>query len=91
MKTHEIKLNIEFCDDVYNGNKTCEIRKNDRGYKKGDRIKFTAFSPERIVDDHPINKELYEITYVLSGWGIEKDFVVFAVRRLEQCKGDPPG
>lgn len=30
MKTHEIKLRLEFCDAVLNGEKTFEIRKNDR-------------------------------------------------------------
>lgn len=27
MKTHELKLNIEFCDAVLSGEKTFEIRK----------------------------------------------------------------
>lgn len=40
MKTHESKLNIIFCDDVLSGEKTFEIRKNDRGFQKGDHIKF---------------------------------------------------
>ena len=40
MKTHKLKLNIDFCDDVLSGRKNFEIRKNDRDYQKGDHIKF---------------------------------------------------
>lgn len=42
MKTHNLKLNIEFCEDVLRGKKTFEIRYNDRGYQTGDLIKFKA-------------------------------------------------
>lgn len=35
MKIHNIKLSIEFCDAVLNGEKTFEIRENDRGYQSG--------------------------------------------------------
>ena len=40
-KTHKLKILENFADDVYIGNKNFEIRKNDRGYQKGDTIKFT--------------------------------------------------
>ena len=33
---HNLKLNIEFCDDVLSGNKNFEIRYNDKGYQTGD-------------------------------------------------------
>lgn len=36
MKTHNLKLSIDFCDDVLNREKTFEIRKNDRGFQTGD-------------------------------------------------------
>ena len=42
MKTHNLKLRMDFCDDVLRGKKTFEIRYNDRGYQVGDLIKFRA-------------------------------------------------
>lgn len=35
MKTHKLKLDIAFCDVILSGEKSFEIRKNDRGYQKG--------------------------------------------------------
>ena len=78
--THEIKLDIQFCDSVYTGVKSFEVRRNDRNYQRGDLIKFIpvglCFQPV----EHPISKKTYEITYVLSGWGIEEGFCVFAIK-----------
>ena len=77
---HEIKLDITFCDAVLRGEKTFEVRKNVRGYQKGDWVKFipvgTCFTPV----NHPIKDKIYEITYVLSGWGIQEGFCVFAIK-----------
>ena len=80
--THNIKLEIKFCDAVLNGKKTFEVRKNDRNYKRGDLIKFVPVtSGFHIPLEHPIMNKTYEITYVLSGWGIEKGFCVFSIKK----------
>lgn len=83
MKIHEIKLNEEFCDSVFCGEKNFEIRKNDRGYQKGDIIKFIPVSNIGIIFFHPIRDTSYEITYVLSGWGIKEEYVVFGIKECE--------
>lgn len=85
MKTHFIKLNIEFCDDVLKGNKSFEIRENDRGYQKGDHIKFISVngsSGERLY--HSIEKIEYEITYVLNGWGLKNGYVAFGIKEVSE-------
>lgn len=82
MKIHELPLKEYFCDDVLSGNKNFEVRKNDRGYQKGDRIKFIPFSGIGLHFNHPIETALYEITYVLNGWGIENEFVVFGIKKV---------
>ena len=87
--THEIKILKQFADEIINGNKSFEIRKNDRGYQKGDFIKFRVIEKyENIVlgVEHPLRDKLYEITYVLSGWGLKKDYVVLAIK--ERKEGD---
>ncbi|WP_285046665.1 DUF3850 domain-containing protein [Lactococcus petauri] len=43
MKTHELKLDIKYFDEVKNGTKNFEIRKNDRDFKVGDILELKAF------------------------------------------------
>lgn len=84
MMTHELKIQEVYADAVYVGDKTFEVRYNDRGFQKGDLIKFVAIDDNKSKTYHPINKLTYEITYVLSGWGIKEDWVVLAIKELER-------
>lgn len=79
MKIHKIKLNIEFCDAVLNGEKTFEIRINDRGYQKGDKVKFESRA-NGLPCHHEIDNREYVITYVLNGFGLKEDYVVFGIK-----------
>ena len=80
-RTHEIKLSREFQDAVLSGEKSFEVRYNDRGYQKGDFVKFKVNDRRNVHE--PLDDLLFEITYVLSGWHIEPDYVVFGIRRAE--------
>lgn len=40
MKLHELKIKHEYLIEVDRGNKTFELRKNDRDYQVGDLIRF---------------------------------------------------
>ena len=84
MKTHNIKLNIAFCDDVLTGRKPFEIRQNDRGYQAGDYIKFTPVDEHCFVIKHEIQNKIYEITYVLNGYGLKEGYVVFGIKEVEE-------
>lgn len=79
---HYIKIRQSFADAIYSGEKTFEVRKNDRGYQKGDTVRFTVLKDNDNIKaiDHPLNKVPYEITYVLSSWGIEEGYVVFGIK-----------
>ena len=81
---HRIKILSSFADAVYSGNKTFEIRKNDRGYQKGDIVEFIVMHEDGVEYlDHPLSKKRYEITYVMSGWGIENGCCVFGIKPVE--------
>lgn len=89
MKTHNLKLSIEFCDAVLSGEKTFEVRKNDRGFQTGDLIRFiptdgTSYrSSDGTVREHAkheISGHTYKITYILNGWGIKNGYVVLGIR-----------
>ena len=86
MNLHEIKIREEFADAVLRGEKNFEIRENDRGYQKGDLVRF------KVVDKtgerkfyHTLNDVFFEITYVLSGWGLKENYVVFGIKRREKA------
>lgn len=88
-KTHKIKLYEEFADAVLCGDKNFEIRHNDRGYQKGDHIIFDVVESSSMGAfhvDHPLNSLEYEITYVLSGWHIDQDYVVFGITPFISCE-----
>lgn len=89
MKTHDLKLNTEFCDAVLSGEKTFEVRKNDRGFQTGDLIRFiptdgtfcrSSDGTVREHAKHEISGHTYKITYILNGWGIKNGYVVLGIR-----------
>ena len=84
-RTHEIKISDEFANAVASGDKTFEVRENDRGYQKGDLVKFTVIDNIKVpYVSHELHNMLFEITYVLSGWGIEQGKVAFAIKKVER-------
>ena len=83
-KQHDLKILESFAGDVFCGYKTFEVRKNDRGFQKGDTVTFTCIDKEGTVIPHGIDTITYEITYVLSGWGIKEGYVVFGIREMQR-------
>lgn len=70
-----------FADAILSGEKTFEIRKNEEGYQKGDIIRFEVMSSECFTNlTHPLNDKKYEITYVLSGWGLQDGYVALGIK-----------
>ncbi len=82
MKEHEIKLNHRFCDAVYNGVKTFEIRYDDRGYEVGDVVRFVPVDDSGNVTSHEIKYESYVITYILLDWGLSSGYIAFAIKKI---------
>ena len=76
---HNLKLREEFADAVYNGEKTFEIRINDRGYQKGDTVVFTVIDATGDKQEHPLNGIEFNISYILSGWGLNNGYVAFSI------------
>ena len=82
--THQIKLRQEFAEAVASGDKPFEIRYNDRGYQKGDLIKFEIVDSMDVHCYHEIENKLYEITYVIGGWGLQEGYVVFGIKERKR-------
>ena len=89
MTIHNLNINFEFCDAVMRGEKTFEIRENDRGYQKGDHIRFIPVDASWVMmsyPSHPITEREFEITYVLSGWVLRDGIVVFSIKEVERSE-----
>ena len=79
---HKLKLHKEFVKPVLEGIKTFEIRFNDRNYRVGDTLEFLPFDLEakEKVSMPEIEGKVFEITYILEGWGLCENYVVFAFK-----------
>ena len=84
MKVHKIKIWQKFADQIASGKKTFEIRKNDRCYKRGDYIEFQVVTNDKTpqIIEHALNNLVFEITYVIAGFGLEEGYVVFSIKRI---------
>lgn len=77
---HELKLDEKYCESVYWGVKMFEVRLNDRNFKVGDFVRFTAVNSDGIPIKHKINDCYYQITYVLSDFcGLAENYVAFSI------------
>ena len=80
---HELKIKESFAGAILRGEKNFEVRRNDRGFQKGDKIVFTVIDDTNIpYVAHPLKDKVFEITYVLSGWGIKEEYVVFGIKDI---------
>ena len=81
---HEIKLREDYIEPVLSGKKNFEVRLNDRGYQKGDWVRFKAVSRQGVTYVNKIlEKATFEITYVHSGLGLREGYVVFGIRNID--------
>jgi hypothetical protein len=91
---HTLKTLPDYWDAIERGEKTFEVRKNDRGFKKGDELlllrlvklgsgpRAGAWVEEKSVDGCYV-KLHRKITYVLTGgqFGIEPGYVVLGLKK----------
>lgn len=92
--THQLKIRADFADRVLSGEKTFEIRKNDRDFQRGDEIIFQVVwlsgSAYEVCEEHPLDGKAYTITYVLSGWGLKEDYVALGIKPTPDDMGFSP-
>ena len=77
-KIHNLKLHLDYVDDVFDGVKTFEYRFNDRKFMVGDYVRFFAFCNGSFCK-HNIVKKLYLITYILP---VNENYVVFSFKEV---------
>ena len=81
---HEIKIHVSYANAIIEGRKNFEVRFNDRGYNAGDKVQFRVYDGIYHKHEHPLEARIYNITYVHSGLGLKKDYVVFAIEPTKE-------
>lgn len=89
MTTHRLKVFVKYADAIMNGTKTFEVRKNDRGYKVGDKIVFDVVTNKGYAVGaaarHPLNGATYRIDYILDDFeGLAQKYVALAISKEDE-------
>lgn len=77
---HRLKIEEPYANAVVSGDKNFEVRYDDRGYQKGDIVRFQTVNDKGESVDHMINGAEYIITYALHGFGIKEGWCVFGIK-----------
>lgn len=78
---HKVKILPEFIDEVTTGKKPFELRKNDRGYKKGDILELCEWDGKEFTG----YKRRTLITYVLENYtGLEDGYCILGISVLSR-------
>ncbi len=90
MIEHRLKTLSPYWDAINRGEKNFEVRRDDRGFQKGDILLLEKYDGAYYVKEghslsSPIATIRAEVTYVLTGGqlGIEPGYVVMGLRRLD--------
>lgn len=82
-KVHQIRLAKSYFDDVANGIKTFELRKNDREYKKGDILEMMEFADGKNTG----RMVRVLVTYILEDYtGIEDGYCIMATKLMKESE-----
>jgi len=79
---HELKTIPPYFKDVQLGDKTFEVRKNDRDFKVGDALLLQEFLPN--TNEYTGQRITLDVSYVLTGeeWGIKEGYCVLGFVKL---------
>jgi len=80
-KLHELRTWPEFFKHLITGEKTFEIRRDDRAFRAGDIVNFKEYS---YMDGYTGREFKAEITYLLTGhpWGIKDGYIILAIKPI---------
>lgn len=80
-KKHTLNLLPQYWSPIYSGQKTCEIRKNDRDFQKGDGIFFSILDGG--LKSFPQEHE-FLITHVLHfPEGLKDGYVALSIKLIK--------
>ena len=77
MQIHELKVLPPFYAALQSGEKTFEIRKDDRGFQKGDKLLLREHDPMKVREY--TGQSIEKIVTYVTGWEQKPGFVVMAI------------
>lgn len=83
---HELKVWPAYFQPISNGEKSFEVRRDDRGFQKGDVLWLREFNPDAFPrGEYTRNAATARIDWILTGgqFGIEAGYVVMAISLVE--------
>ena len=78
---HVLKCQQPFFEAVQSGEKSFELRYNDRGFQAGDTIRLREVTSSMSIWTG--RECVRRITYVLSGWGLRENWVALSLAPLQ--------
>jgi ASC-1-like (ASCH) protein len=80
MKEHYLKTWPEYLERVWSGQKTFELRKNDRDFQVGDRLILQGYDPH--MNAMCGTDCIVKVVYILHGgqFGIEPGYCVMSIK-----------
>jgi len=79
--THELKCWIESFQDILEGRKTCEFRKDDRGFRAGDTLILLEWNHRE--EYYTGNRTTVRVRHITRGFGIPDDHVLMSISAPE--------
>lgn len=76
---HELKCNTEYFSRIAMGQKTFEIRKNDRDYQVGDKLILREYDPKTGWPDHGAVETLVAKVVYLTSYEQKDGYVVMGI------------
>lgn len=78
---HQLKILPEYYKKVVSGEKTFEIRKDDRGFKVGDLLELCEFEDGQYTGNSYLTEITY-ITYINFGgeYRLKEDYCILAIK-----------
>lgn len=87
---HELKIEPEYFKDVLSGDKTFEIRENDRNYRVGDYLALNEWNAKE--KKHTGRSLLARVTYMLTDERfVAEGYAVLGIRLCDVYLGDTVG
>lgn len=79
MQTHNLKTWPKYFQEIWDGKKKFEVRKNDRNFKVGDKLYLKEWDPGKEV--YLSRMLICKVPYILNGgaFGIDNNTVIMSI------------
>ena len=94
MKQHELKTWGQYFQAIVSGEKTFELRKNDRDFQVGDKLLLKEYNllgithvTQEMKGEYTGAEQMVEVTYILkhepmkNNFGIERGYCVMGIKK----------